>query len=37
MMLGDLDRYVHKNDTRPPTYTIKQKKLKMIETLKYKS
>ena len=33
MVLGDLDRYMQKNKTRPPTYTIHQNKLKMIKDL----
>ena len=33
MVLGDLDSYMQKNETRPPTYTIYQNKLKMIKDL----
>ena len=36
MVLGDLDSYVQKNETRPPTYTIHKTKLNMDERLKYK-
>ena len=32
-MLGDLYKYMQKNETRPPTYTIYQNKLKMIKDL----
>ena len=37
MVLGDLDSYMQKNETRPPTYTTCKNKLKMDERLKYKS
>ena len=37
MALGDLDSYVQKNETRSPTYTIHENKLKMDKRLKYKS
>ena len=37
MVLGDLDSYVQKNETQPPTYTIHKNKLKMDKRLKYKS
>ena len=33
MVLGDLDSYMQKNETRPPTYTIYQNKLKMVKDL----
>ena len=36
MVLGDLDSYVQKNETRSPTYTIQKNKLKMYKRLKYK-
>ena len=36
MVLGDLDSYMQKNETWPPTYTIYQNKLKMNKRLKYK-
>ena len=35
-MLGKLDSYLQKNDTKPPTYTIHQNKLKMDKRLKCK-
>ena len=35
MVLGDLDSYMQKNETRPPTYTIHKNKLKMDKRLKY--
>ena len=34
--LGDLDSYMQKNETRPPTYTIHKNKIKMDKRLKYK-
>ena len=34
MVFGDLDSYMQKNETQPPTYTIHQKKLKMDKRLK---
>ena len=37
MVLGDLDSYVKKNETRSPTYAIHKNKFKMDERLKYKS
>ena len=37
MVLGDLDSCVQKNETRSPTSTIHQNKLKMDKRLKYKS
>ena len=36
MVLGDLDSYVQKNETRSPTYAIHTNKLKMDKRLKYK-
>ena len=36
MVLGDLDSYVKKNETRSPTYAIYKNKLKMDKRLKYK-
>ena len=39
MVLGDLDSYVQKNETRSPTYTIHKNKFKqqmMDKRLKYK-
>ena len=33
MVLGDLDRYVQRNELRPHTYPIFQNKLKMIKDL----
>ena len=36
LILGDLDSYVQKNETRSPTYTIHKNKLKMDKRLKYK-
>ena len=36
MVLGDLDRYMRKNETHPPTYTIHQEKNQMDKRLKYK-
>ena len=36
MVLGNLEWYLQKNETRPPTYTIHQDKLKMDERLKPK-
>ena len=29
MVLEDIDKYMQKNETRPPTYTIHKSKLKM--------
>ena len=37
MVLGDLDSYMQKNDTRAPTYTIHKNKFKVDKRLKYKS
>ena len=37
MVLGDLDNYVQKNETRSATYAIHKNKLKMDKRLKYKS
>ena len=37
MVLGDVDSYVQKNETRSPTYAIQNNKFKVDETLKYKS
>ena len=34
MVLGDMDEYMGKNETRPPTYTIHQNKLRMDKRLK---
>ena len=36
MVLGDLDKYMQKNETQPPNYTIHQNKHKMDKRLKYK-
>ena len=36
MVLGDLDSYMEKNDTRPPAYTIHKNKFKVDKRLKYK-
>ena len=36
MVLGDLDSYMQKNETRSPTYTTHKNKLKMDKRLKYK-
>ena len=36
MVLGDLDSYVQKNETRSPTYAIHENKLKRDKRLKYK-
>ena len=33
MVLGDLDRYVQRNELRPHTYPIFQNKLKMVKDL----
>ena len=35
MVLGDLDSFVQKNETRSPTYAIHENKLKMDKRLKY--
>ena len=37
MVLGDLDSYMKKNETWPPTYTIHKNKLRMGKRFKYKS
>ena len=37
MVLGDLDSYMQKNETQPPTYTIHKNKFKVDKRLKYKS
>ena len=37
MVLGELDSYMQKNETRSPTYTIHKSKFKVGERLKYKS
>ena len=37
MVLGDLDSYMQKNDTRSPTYTIHKNTFKFYKSLKYKS
>ena len=37
MVLGDLDSYVQKNETRSPTYTIHKSKFKVDKRLTYKS
>ena len=37
MLLGDLESYVQKKETRSPTYAIHENKLKMDKRLKYKS
>ena len=37
MVLGDLDSYMQKHETRSPTYTIHKNKLKMNKRPKYKS
>ena len=36
MVLGDLDSYVEKNETRSPTYAIRENKFKVNKRLKYK-
>ena len=36
MVLGKLDWYMQKDETKPPTYTIHQSKLKMDKRLNYK-
>ena len=36
MVLGELDKYMQKNETKSPTYTTQQNKLKMDKRLKYK-
>ena len=37
MVLRELDSYMQKNETRAPTYTIHENKLKVPKRLKYKS
>ena len=37
MVLGDLDSYDQKSETRSPTYTIHKNKFKVDKRLKYKS
>ena len=37
MVLGELDSYMQKNETQPPTDTIHKNKLKMDKILKYLS
>ena len=37
MVLGDLDSYMEKNETLPPTCTIHKNKFKMDKKLKNKS
>ena len=37
MVLGDLDTYMQKNETRSPNYTIHKNKFRVDERLKYKS
>ena len=37
MVLGDLDSYVQKNETRSPTYTTHTTKFKVDKRLKHKS
>ena len=37
IVLGDLDKYMEKNETRSPTYSIHKNKFKMDKRLKYKS
>ena len=34
MVLGDLDNYMQKNETRSPTYTIRKNKFKVDKRLK---
>ena len=36
MVLGDLDSYMQKNETRSPTHAIYENKFKMDKRLKYK-
>ena len=35
MVLEDLDSYMQKSETRPPTYTVHKNKVKMVKRLKY--
>ena len=37
IVLGDLDSYMQKNETRSPTYIIHKNKFKVNKRLKYKS
>ena len=37
MVLGDLESYIQKNETRSPTYTIDKYNFKVDKRLKYKS
>ena len=37
MVLGDLDSYVQKNETRSPIYAIHKSKFKVDKIVKYKS
>ena len=37
MVLGGLDNYMQKNETRSPTYTTHKNKFKVDKRLKYKS
>ena len=36
MVLGDMDSYVQKNETRSPTYATHKNELKMDKRLKYR-
>ena len=36
MVLGDVDSYVQKNETRSPTYAIQKNKFKVHKGVKYK-
>ena len=36
MVLGDLDSYVQKNETRSPIYAVHKNKLRLDKRLKYK-
>ena len=33
MVLGDLDSYMQKNETQPPTYTVPTNKLKSLQSI----
>ena len=35
MVLGELDRYMQKNETKPPTYDTNKNKLKMDKRIEY--
>ena len=37
MVWGGMDSYMQKNETQPPSYTIRKSKLKMDKRLKYNS